>query len=83
MYNLIRSYTLEAEVRTNIDIDDVLLKDAMEATELPTKKAVVEEALRRLVDNHRRRKAFDELKGIGWEGDLDAMRMGRDVEPLP
>lgn len=70
-------------MRTNIDIDDALLKDAMEATELPTKKAVVEEALRRLVANHRRRQAFDALKGIGWEGDLDAMRLGSDVEPLP
>lgn len=70
-------------MRTNIDIDDALLKEAMEATGLGTKKATVEEALRRLVDNHRRRRAFDELKGMGWEGDLDEMRTGRDVELLP
>lgn len=70
-------------MRTNIEIDGTLLKEAMEATELPTKKAVVEEALRRLVDNHRRRRAFDELRGIGWEGDLDEMRMGHDTELLP
>lgn len=70
-------------MRTNIDIDDALLQEAMEVTGLTTKKATVEEALRRLVDNHRRRRAFDELKGMGWEGDLDEMRMGRDVELLP
>jgi Arc/MetJ family transcription regulator len=70
-------------MRTNIDIDDALLKEAMKVTELSTKKAVVEEALRRVVDAHRRRRAFDELKGIGWDGDLDAMREGREIEPLP
>lgn len=61
-------------MRTNIDIDDALLKEAMEATELATKKAVVEEALRRLVRSHRQRQAIENLKGIGWEGDLDEMR---------
>ncbi|RDJ22450.1 type II toxin-antitoxin system VapB family antitoxin [Bosea caraganae] len=61
-------------MRTNIDIDDALLKEAMEATELSTKKAVVEEALRRLIENNRRRQAIKDLKGIGWEGDLDEMR---------
>ncbi len=69
-------------MRTNIDIDDVLLKEAMEVTALSTKKAVVEEALRKLVTIHRQRKAFDELKGIGWEGSLDEMRTDRDIEPL-
>ena len=38
------------------------------------KRATVEEALRRVVDRHRRKRALDDLKGIGWEGDLDAMR---------
>jgi Arc/MetJ family transcription regulator len=36
-------------VRTNIDIDDALIAEAMAATGLSTKKAVVEEALRRLI----------------------------------
>jgi Arc/MetJ family transcription regulator len=61
-------------MRTNIDIDDALLKEAMEATELATKKAVVEEALRRLIENNRRRQAIKNLEGLGWEGDLDEMR---------
>jgi Arc/MetJ family transcription regulator len=61
-------------MRTNIDIDDALLKEAMEVTALSTKKAVVEEGLRKLVTIHRQRKALAELKGIGWEGDLDEMR---------
>ena len=61
-------------MRTNIDIDDALLKEAMEVTGLGTKKATVEEALRRLVTIQRQRRALADMKGLGWEGDLDEMR---------
>jgi Arc/MetJ family transcription regulator len=61
-------------MRTNIEIDDELLKEAMAATGMATKRATVEEALRRVVRLHRQKKALEDLKGIGWEGDLDAMR---------
>jgi len=70
-------------MRTNIDIDDDLLTEAMAATGLPTKKATVEAALRRVVLRHRRQAALADMAGLGWEGDLDAMREGRRVEPLP
>lgn len=63
-------------MRTNIELDDELLAEAMEATGLPTKRATVEEALRKLVQEHRRRRALEDLRGLGWEGDLDAMRLG-------
>jgi Arc/MetJ family transcription regulator len=61
-------------MRTNIEIDDALLKEAMEATGKATKRATVEEALRRVVRLHRQKRAGQNLAGIGWEGDLDAMR---------
>lgn len=61
-------------MRTNIDIDDELLAEAMEITGHKTKKAVVEEALRQIVDRRRRKEALDALWGIGWYGDLDEMR---------
>jgi Arc/MetJ family transcription regulator len=61
-------------MRTNIDIDDDLLAEAMAAVGLATKKATVDEALRRLVLQHRRREAIDDMAGLGWEGDLEAMR---------
>lgn len=61
-------------MRTNIEIDDFLLKEAMAAAGLPTKKATVEEALRRLVLDHRRRRAISDMSGLGWVGDLDASR---------
>ena len=39
-------------MRTNIELDDTLLAEAMKATGLPTKRATVEEALRIVVRQH-------------------------------
>jgi Arc/MetJ family transcription regulator len=61
-------------MRANIEIDNELLKEAMAATGKTTKRATVEEALRRVVRLYRQRLAGDRLAGIGWDGDLDAMR---------
>jgi Arc/MetJ family transcription regulator len=61
-------------VRTNIEIDDQLLASAMAATGLTTKKATVDEALRRMVRQEARRRAIKDMAGLGWRGDLDAMR---------
>jgi Arc/MetJ family transcription regulator len=64
-------------MRTNIELDDKLLAEAMAATGLSTKKATVEEALRRLVRQHRQRNAIADMAGLGWQGDLDSTRQGR------
>lgn len=61
-------------MRTNIDIDDELLSEAMRTTGLSTKRATVDEALRRLVADERQRAAIREMRGMGWDGDLDEMR---------
>lgn len=66
-------------MRTNIEIDDALIAKAMELSGLATKKATVALALRQFVENGYRRQALDELWGMGWEGDLDAMRT--DIDP--
>ena len=63
-------------MRTSIDIDDELIAEAMRATGLPTKKLVVEEALRRLVRRRRKIDALADMAGTGWDGDLAAMREG-------
>lgn len=68
-------------MRTNIDIDDALLKEAMAATGAKTKKAAVEEALTQVVLEARRRRALDELRGVGWDGDLDQMRREWIMDP--
>jgi Arc/MetJ family transcription regulator len=69
-------------MRTNIDIDDELLSQAMTATGLSTKRATVEEGLRLLVRMRKQVKALADLKGLGWEGNLDKMRRGRRSYPL-
>jgi Arc/MetJ family transcription regulator len=67
-------------MRTNIEIDDGLLSQAMTATGLRTKRATVEEGLRMLIRMRRQAEALADLKGLGWEGDLDVMRQGRSPD---
>ena len=68
-------------MRTNIEIDDALLKEAMALTGLTTRRATIQEALLRLIQGHRSRAAIADMAGLGLEGDLDAMREGRDFGP--
>lgn len=70
-------------MRTNIDLDDTLLAEAMEFTGLATKKATVEMALQQLVTGYRQQRAVEELRGMGWEGDLDQMRREGWAPPDP
>ena len=65
------------KLRTNIEIDDKLMKDALRATGAKTKREAVELGLKTLVQLRAQEKAR-ELKGkITWEGDLNAMRTDR------
>ena len=61
-------------MRTNIEIDDELMAEAMEALGAKTKREAVEQALQRVV-RLKAQQGLLELKGIGWEGDLEAMRL--------
>ncbi len=70
-------------MRTNIDIDDKLLAEAMKIGGFATKKATVEDALRQYVQIAGQRQALEELRGLGWEGDLDAMREDRFTDRHP
>jgi Arc/MetJ family transcription regulator len=64
-------------VRTNIDIDDDLMATALEVSGEPTKRAVVEQALRLLIQT-RRQVGVRSLKGrVPWKGDLSESRLGR------
>jgi Arc/MetJ family transcription regulator len=67
-------YTGVAEMRTNIVLDDDLVTEAMRRTGIKTKRAVVEEALRKLI-RLKRQEEIRSLRGkLHWEGDLDQMR---------
>lgn len=62
-------------MRTNIDLDDELVAEAMRRTGLKTKKAIVDEALRTLV-RLERQKDILELEGI-WKDNLEAAWIAR------
>lgn len=64
-------------MRTNIVLDDNLINRARQLTGLPTKRAVVEEALRVLIQL-REQEQVKSLRGkLVWEGNLDELREGR------
>lgn len=61
-------------MRTNIDIDDELMAEALKASGSKTKKAAVEEGLRLLVRT-RSQGRLRALRGkLRWDGNLDDMR---------
>jgi Arc/MetJ family transcription regulator len=62
--------------RTNIEIDDALVAEVMRRYGVRTKKDAVDLALRRLVGEPLTTEFLLGLEGMGWEGDLDAMRSG-------
>jgi Arc/MetJ family transcription regulator len=65
-------------MRTNIEIDDKLMKKAMRASGAKTKRGAVEAALRVLVQMKERERALQGLWGsVKWEGDLEQSRLGR------
>jgi len=65
--------------RTNIDLDDELVRRVMERYGLRTKKAAVDLALRRLAGPPITTAELAALRGIGWDGDLEEMRGSRDL----
>ncbi len=60
--------------RTNIDIDEDLVREVMRRYDVSTKKEAVDLALRRLVGVPLTKEFLLGLRGSGWSGDLDEMR---------
>jgi Arc/MetJ family transcription regulator len=64
-------------VRTNIDLDEGLLREAHKLSGLKTKREVVNNALAAYV-RYEKRKGILRFYGSGiWQGDLKAMRRNR------
>jgi Arc/MetJ family transcription regulator len=64
-------------MRTNIEIDDELIREALRVSGLKTKRAAVEAGLRALISLNRQRKILDLAGKVHWEGNLDESREGR------
>ncbi|MCP8899541.1 type II toxin-antitoxin system VapB family antitoxin [Gilvimarinus xylanilyticus] len=61
-------------MRTNIDIDDKLMSEALKATGLKTKKEAVEQGLKALIQL-KKQEGIKQYRGkLDWSGDLDDMR---------
>ncbi len=64
-------------MRTNIVIDDELMIEAIKASGLTTKKDVVEQGLKLIVQRNNQQAVRDLRGKLKWEGDLDEMRGGK------
>jgi len=64
-------------VRTNIVIDDELMREALASTGASTKREAVDLALRTLVRLARQERIKAFRGKLTWEGDLDTMRSTR------
>jgi Arc/MetJ family transcription regulator len=68
--------------RTNIELDDNLVQEAIELTGARSKREVVDIALRRLVEKGSLYRSIRSLRGkLEWEGDVDAWRSSRAPRP--
>lgn len=64
-------------MRTNIDIDDRLMRQAMRSSGARTKRAAVEQGLRLLIRT-KGQASIRRLRGkVAWHGDLNASRLER------
>ncbi len=61
-------------MRTNVVLDDDLMKSALSLSGLKTKKKAIEEGLKLLVDVHRQKRIRAFRGKLKWTGDLDRMR---------
>ena len=61
-------------MRTNIELDEALITDAMELSGERTRRAVVHRALTELVRLERLRRLRAARGTLAWKGDLAAMR---------
>ena len=62
---------------TNVDIDDHACAEIMRRYRLPTKGEAINLALRMLAAVTASFEKTRSLRGIGWEGDHEAMRSNR------
>ena len=63
--------------RTNIDLEDKLVKEGMRVFKCKTKKELVHLALRELLKGEKRKEILQLRGKIQWEGNLEELRKAR------
>jgi len=64
-------------LRTNLELDEKLVAEALKLTRLKTKKAVVHYALQELVRKKKRKELLEFEGRVNWTGDLGNLRKRR------
>jgi Arc/MetJ family transcription regulator len=67
-------------MRTNIDIDDALISQAIKLSGLPTKRAAVEAGLKLLIQTRQQASVRELFGKIPLDADLGQTRQGRRVD---
>lgn len=70
--------TMPKMLRTNVVIDEDLVRKVMDIYGLQSKREAVDFALRRAAGGDDPWSGMRELRGIGWEADLNELRGGVD-----
>lgn len=65
--------------RTNVVLDEKLVKDCKKVTGIKTQKALIDHALRELLRHENQLKILELKDVINWDGDLDEWRQGRSL----
>ena len=61
-------------MRTTLNLDEAILREAMTFYQGQTKTEVINEALRKMVVGKRQKGLLDLRGKVDWEGDLDQLR---------
>ena len=80
VYHIMHGYTrhrMWRPMRTNIEIDDALMREAQKASGHATKKQTVEEALRLMIRLRRQHEVDAAFGRYRWRGNLGRSRTGR------
>ena len=64
-------------MRTNVELDDALVKKEMDITKITTKKALINKALEELIKSNTRKGMLKFIDSGVWEGSLKEMRTMR------
>lgn len=74
----INSSASNFDMRTNIVLDEKLVKAGLAATGIKTRKALIDYALRELLRHQQQLKLLQLQGKIHWEGNLESSREGRE-----
>lgn len=61
-------------MRTNVEINDKLIEEALTLSKVKTEREVIDLALKNCINQLKRKSMLDLFGKVRWEGDLNKMR---------